>query len=324
MRPDLNTHLRHFVNFPSPPGVASEILRLVGQPQTDMDCVAMAISRDAALAAKVLRIANSPLYAQLRKSSNLRQALVVLGLNATLTLALGFSLVKSLRGEKPHGVNYPHYWRRTLLAASAARALGEATGQGALEDLFLCGLLQDLGMLALDRAMPDLYVDTGELQRAHRELANYEQGRVGMDHAEVGAWLLEQWRLPSRLTEAIAASHRHDHRRALEAADTFNRCVALSGAVADLFLVGADARLHREVAQQAERVFGLDAAQFAAVVERVGTVVPETEALFETDLVKEPESVVREAQAALRLRAGQGPAFSLTGRDDQGLRPDAA
>ncbi len=303
MRPDLDAHLRHFVNFPSPPGVASEILRLAGQPQTDMDCVATAISRDPALSAKVLRIANSPLYAQLRRSSSLRQALVVLGLNATLTLALGFSLVKSLRGEKPQAVNHPHYWRRTLLAATAARALGEATGQTALEELFLCGLLQDLGMLALDRAVPELYVDTTELQRTHRELAAHEQGRLGMDHAEVGGWLLEQWHLPKRLSEAVAASHRHDHRRALNARDTFNRCVALSGAVADLFLAHPDQRLYREAAQQAERVFGLDAEQFAGVMERVGTMVPEAEALFETDLLTDAEQVVSEARAALRLRA---------------------
>lgn len=305
MRPDLDAHLRHFVNFPSPPGVATDILRLAGHPQTDMDCVAAAISRDPALSAKVLRIANSPLYAQLRKSNSLRQALVVLGLNATLTLALGFSLVKSLRGEKPHGVNHPHYWRRTLLAATAARALGEATGQTALEELFLCGLLQDLGMLALDRAVPELYTDSSELQRAHRELAAHEQARVGMDHAEVGGWLLQQWNLPKRLAEAVAESHRHDHRRALNATDTFNRCVAFSGAVADLFLAPPDQRLYREVAQQTERVFGLEPQQFSAVMERVGAMVPETEALFETDLLTDAEQVVREAQAALRLRAGQ-------------------
>lgn len=324
MRPDLDAHLRHFVNFPTPPGVASDILRLAGQPQSDMDCVATAISRDAALSAKVLRIANSPLYAQRRRSSSLRQALVVLGLNATLTLALGFSLVKSLRGAKPHGVNHPHYWRRTLLAASAARALGEATSQSALEELFLCGLLQDLGMLALDRAVPDLYTDTGELQRSHRELAIHEQGRVGMDHAAVGAWLLEQWHLPSRLADAVAASHRHDHRRALDSADTFNRCVALSGPVADLFLATPDPRLTREVAQQAERVFGLEPERFTEVLERVGAMVPETEALFETDLLGDPELIVKEAQAALRQRAGLVPDFGTRASDAVERHHDAA
>jgi hypothetical protein len=60
--------------------------------------------------------------------------LVVLGLNATLTLALSFSLMKSLRGGKPNGLNYGLYWRRALLAATAARALGDAMHQSLAEE----------------------------------------------------------------------------------------------------------------------------------------------------------------------------------------------
>ncbi len=112
---------------------------------------------DSALSSKVLRIANSPLYAQRRKSENLRQALVVFGLNATLTLALSFSLVKSLRGAQtqrselqtllapcPPGARR----RRARSAMPCARRLAE--------EIFLAALLQDVGMLALDQAVPDL------------------------------------------------------------------------------------------------------------------------------------------------------------------------
>jgi len=95
---EIEALLRLSVNFPSPPGVATHIIELAQDPEIEMGKVAKALSMDSALSSKVLRIANSPLYAQRRKSENLRQALVVLGLNATLTLALSFSLVKSLRG----------------------------------------------------------------------------------------------------------------------------------------------------------------------------------------------------------------------------------
>ena len=98
MTPELDAQLRSLVNFPSPPGVASHIIQLAQDPNIEMGKVAKAIGMDPALSTKVLRIANSPLYAQRRRSENLRQALIVLGLNATLTLALSFSLVKSLRG----------------------------------------------------------------------------------------------------------------------------------------------------------------------------------------------------------------------------------
>src|SRR5476649_1766749 len=90
VNPEIEAHLRKTVNFPSPPGVATHIIELAQDPDIEMGNVAKALSMDSALSTKVLRIANSPLYAQRRKSENLRQALVVLGLNATLTLALSF------------------------------------------------------------------------------------------------------------------------------------------------------------------------------------------------------------------------------------------
>ena len=85
MKPEVEAHLRSLVNFPSPPGVATHIIELAKDPDIEMAKVAKALSLDSALSTKILRIANSPLYAQRRKSESLRQALVVLGLNATLT-----------------------------------------------------------------------------------------------------------------------------------------------------------------------------------------------------------------------------------------------
>jgi len=87
VNPEVEAHLRSLVDFPSPPGVATHIIELARDPDIELSKVAKALSMDSALSAKVLRIANSPLYAQRRKCDTLRQALVVLGLNATLTLA---------------------------------------------------------------------------------------------------------------------------------------------------------------------------------------------------------------------------------------------
>jgi len=203
VNPEIEAHLRRSVNFPSPPGVATHIIELAQDPEIEMGKVAKALSMDSALSSKVLRIANSPLYAQRRKSENLRQALVVLGLNATLTLALSFSLVTSLRGAKPNGLNYKFYWRRALLAATAARALGDAMRQTLAEEIFLAALLQDVGMLALDQAVPDMYRDGEKLQRDHAALAEHEKKRVQADHAFVGGWLMRTWNLPERLYHAI-------------------------------------------------------------------------------------------------------------------------
>ncbi|MEP6886581.1 MAG: GGDEF domain-containing protein [Gammaproteobacteria bacterium] len=304
MNPEIEAHLRRSLNFPSPPGVATHIIELAQDPDIEMSKVAKALSMDSALSTKVLRIANSPLYAQRRKSDNLRQALVVLGLNATLTLALSFSLVKSLRGAKSNGLNYDLYWRRALLAATAARALGDAMHHSLAEEIFLSALLQDVGMLALDQAVPDLYAGGESLQRQHAALAAHEIKRLQVDHAHVGGWLMQGWNLPERLHRAIAHSHQLDQSFSAEPGQIFNRCVALSGQVADLFLLDPEQRQFAETARCAERSLGLDKMSFGQVLGTIGSMIPETEAIFETDLLakQHPELILEQAREVLMLR----------------------
>lgn len=306
MTPELDRQMRSLANFPSPPGVATRLIELARDSDLDIGKVASVVSVDPALTTKILRIANSPMYAQRRRSETLRQALVVLGLNATLALSLSFSLVKALRGSKPNGINHPLFWRRSLLAGLAARSLGEATGAPFLEELFLAGLVQDMGILALDRALPTLYTGIGDLQHTHRELAAHELKQFGHDHAEVGGWLMQRWNMPRRLAGAVALSHRQDVRRSLDAEDGFNRCVALAGPIADIFIAPDDERACLEIAQQVARVFDLDKERFAAVLERISSVMPDTAAVFETDLASDPVGIVERVRGILALRAAQG------------------
>lgn len=157
LSPDLEQRLKAQVDFPSPPQVAVQIIALARDPDIEMAKVAAAVGRDPAMTAKILRIANSAFYAQRRPSQNLRQALVIIGLNAALTLALSFSLVSSMRALRPAGIDYSRFWRRSLLAATAARAFSESAKISHAEDIFLAALLQDMGVLALDRAARDFY-----------------------------------------------------------------------------------------------------------------------------------------------------------------------
>ncbi|MGD0492452.1 MAG: GGDEF domain-containing protein [Steroidobacteraceae bacterium] len=304
MNPEIEAHLRSLVNFPSPPGVATHIIELARDPEIEMGKVAKALSMDSALSSKVLRIANSALYAQRRKSENLRQALVVLGLNATLTLALSFSLVKSLRNGKPNGIDYPLYWRRALVAATAARALADAMHQPMAEEIFLAALLQDVGMLALDQAVPDLYRGTESFQRDHAALAAHEKKRLQVDHAAVGGWLMKAWNLPPRLHRAIEHSHRMDLHATSDPLQIFERCVALSGPIADLFLRDPEDRQFAETALSAERGLAMDKIAFGQVLGTIGSMLPETEAIFETDQlsIQHPELILDQAREALMLR----------------------
>src|SRR5690606_23517916 len=90
--------------------------------------------------------------------------------------------------------------------ATVGRVLADSVGLRRGEELFLTCLLQDIGMLALARIVPDLYSVVAD-QRAHDNVIQVERDQLGVDHAAVGGWMLKSWHVP----DPVAASQRaHD------------------------------------------------------------------------------------------------------------------
>ncbi len=305
----LKSKLKASANFPSPPAIAQQIIALAWDPRTDISQVARAIGRDPALAARLLRVANSVLYARQRKSTNLRQALIVLGLQGATTLALGFSLVGTYRGLMSNGVDYERYWRRAILGASAAKCFGALQNTSSVDDIFLAALLQDIAILGVDRAAPEFY---RELPRSacHREFSAHEIAGLGIDHAELGAWLLEYWKLPESLCRAVAWSH------APPAADRSTPtgmtacCVALGSECVEILLAPAAAADFEALAAHAWDWLGADRAQVAEVMGKIVGEIPEIERLFETVLLQPDAAslIVEQARDLLILRNLQAQA----------------
>lgn len=296
MQVDLENRIKSQVDFPSPSKVASEVISLARDPNVQISKVAEAVSHDPAMTAKILRIANSAFYAQRRASHNIRQALVVIGLNAALTLALSFSLVSSLRGCKPNGIDYRRYWRRTLIAATASRAFGEVSRAGHDEELFLCGLLQDVAILAIDRSIPTFY-DKLPLDSAHSALIEYERQQLGKDHAAFGAMLLKGWNLPDRLCDAVGLSHSPNAPGVSPEMAKFARCVALGSDLADATIAKERPAALATIATKARTILGLRDEQFTEVVSRVLKLIPEAEELYETSIIEAEDAEVMMAQA---------------------------
>lgn len=304
MDKQLETRLKLLVSFPSPPGVAQRIIMLANDPNVQISEVADIISSDPGLAAKVLRIANSALYARRRRSDNLRQAITALGLGAVTTLALGFSIAPFYRPGETSGLDYNRCWRRALLGALAARTLGETVNIDRTEDLFLAGLMQDLGMLALDRAKLGFY-SSMPIAANHDEICKYEIERLGMDHAGVGGWLLKEWRLPELICSAISASHAPERADNDSDSGRFTRCLGLSGPIADFFLAAKRNVDLAPLEAQAQALLGLEAAQLSTVMASIVELLPDVERLFDTRLMDplEMQSLVDQARELLTIRS---------------------
>ena len=111
--PDIEDFLSSCTALPSLPAVVINIIEASKDPDISLSDVAEILQVDPALSAKLLKIANSPLYAGRRNITNLLDALTLLGLNASLMISLSFSLVSSLSSSSDTGLNYDDFWKQS-------------------------------------------------------------------------------------------------------------------------------------------------------------------------------------------------------------------
>ncbi|MGB0911311.1 MAG: sensor domain-containing diguanylate cyclase [Nitrospirales bacterium] len=304
MNPELEAKLQACTTLPSPPKVAVDLIQLANNPEASIGEIAATLQMDPALSIKILRIANSPLYANKRKVETLTQATLIIGLNGILALALSFSLVKSLQNEKTQGLDHALYWRRSFIAASVSQAVGKQCHLHCLEELFMATLMQDIGMLALDRTIPKLYATETLNQAFHSQVCMHEQETIQTTHAAVGSWLLANWNLPERLQLAVNASDDPDRVPSTDGRAQFTQCVALSGLIAELYLTNAKGQAIIDVAERAKTWIGIISEEFAELFDNMGALISNIETQFEYDIHShlDTDLILENAREALLIR----------------------
>lgn len=283
--------------LPSLPAVALRVIELTGDPNVKMSELSATIQNDQGLAAKILKTVNSSFYGLRQPCATINKALVMLGLGPVKTLALGFSLVSSVGKDENSRFDYTGYWRRGLYTAVAAKAIAEAAKRAWADEVFLAGLLQDLGEMALFRALGNDYLAIEDKTKGdHRQLVKHEIADLEVQHPEVGAMLAERWKLPKELVLPVRY---HERPTAAPAEMTdLVRCVGLANWVHDA-MTSAEAgpALHR-VYERGEQWFGLDAPSMDAVVRRVAEGSKELSRLFSLDTGQNvnPEELLKKAE----------------------------
>lgn len=285
MKPRIRDALQFCPNLPTPPAIAIRIVELGRDPNVDLTALARLLAKDPALASRVLRASNSALYGGRRRSDNLRQAMVVIGLNATMSLALSFSLGALLNSDAYSHRGISRYWRRAFISATAARLIGELRNLPEQEEAFLAALLQDIGVLALDAAMPEEYRPLLSQCADHDGLLQLEREQLGADHGEAGTWLMRHWRLPERMASIAFAAHDPIGAAIPDESRDFVKCVAVAGRMADLFLEDDREAAADRLAQAGSSLLGLDGEALQDLIERVSEVLPEVAVLYETDII---------------------------------------
>lgn len=200
--------LRRLFNDAKLPSPAPVVLTLYARLERgSADEIAQVIESDPGLAARVLRLANSAFYGRMSVAS-VRDAIVRVGTIDVAALVLASEVMQVFRGIPRERLNLQQFWEHSLLVACYAQTLAPARRKSSVAPVWLCGLLHDIGKLALVRHCPTEY--SGVLARvdAGASLLDAEQAVFGCTHAAVGGALLRAWRLPEEL--AACALRHHD------------------------------------------------------------------------------------------------------------------
>jgi len=256
------------------------IVELVQRPDVNIDEICRVISSDPALTTKILRTANSSLYARPKKATRVRDAVMVLGFRNVKTLALGFTVVSSIRGKRGPGFDSNGFWQRSLLAAAGAQAIAREVRMPSNDEAFLGGLLHGIGVLALLQALGTQYVGLIEAAGgSYRRLLACEAEQLGFDHTQLGGELLSSWKLPDALSAAVRFQRTAD--LAPENVRPVARAVATGISVADIATGGTPGESLAEFHMRCQGWFGLDRDRADALLEEVLVNEAEMRALFD-------------------------------------------
>ncbi len=175
--------------IPTNPSIAIEILRLADDPGSSADQFAAVITADPALAARLLEMANTAIFAQREPVTTIKRAVTLLGLRRIRMAALGFQLVAHL--DRLGGTHFDlgAFWRQSVLRACLAREIAARVVPSCAEEAFLIGLLQDCGILVLVQAFGQEYADLYGSALSPTAFFIAERERFAHDHAQAIAEL---------------------------------------------------------------------------------------------------------------------------------------
>lgn len=304
MKDTLLSQLRFCTNLPSLPSIAIKIIDLAGRPDTNLNQINHYISLDPALAVRIVKTANSPLYKSRHPISNISQAVNILGMHGVMTIALSFSLTDSLMKQSRNMLNPASsglFWRRSITSALACRALGKRLGMSRLlDDLFLAALLQDIGILAFCALLPEDYSGIIDTATSHEEIYNMERNQFGIGHDELGGALLAHWKLPIYIIDACKRSHHV----AGSNQPGINECVAASGSITDYFLTPGDEARITAAIHVTHSSLGLDKFALMEVLEDMKNELQHVEELFTISILNSNQlnGLVDEARELLTTR----------------------
>lgn len=192
--------------LPSPKGAALKVIELCQRSNVSLSEIIHVIQADPGLTGRLLKIANAPVFARTRPVVSFTpDVLMSIGTQSLRQAVLAFSLVSANRSGKCRNFDYENFWSRSIAMGVAAQQIGASVRVAPPVELFTCGLLAQIGRLALSAIHPKRY---GEMlatlrDRTDMAIATIEEETFGLSHTQISAAMMLDWGIPKLFADAV-------------------------------------------------------------------------------------------------------------------------
>lgn len=277
---DIKSIIKKIDHLTPIPQVASKVMSIAEDPKSSMYDLSKVITYDTAVTANLLKMVNSAYFGLPEKVDSVHQAIVYLGMAQVVDLVLLSASGENFQtAQEGYDLEAGELWKYSVSSAILARELAEKKGVKETHLIFTAALLKDIGKVILNQYVKDSFDKINALvTKRNSTFREAEKKVIGIDHAELGGMVAENWKFSPKMVEII----RHHHRPQKSSISEFESSIVYMADTICMMMgigVGSDGlayRFHREVVKSlelTERDFEKIVAGFVEKIKQLETMI---------------------------------------------------
>lgn len=201
--------LRKFENLQTLPHVAIRLNKLLSDDSSSMQDFEEIINMDPSLVLRLLRVVNSAYYGMAQKVDNISRAVMIVGMKNLRNMVVASALKDIFTKDADEDIiSRPQLWLHSVAVSICSKMISERIFGRIGEDVFLCGLVHDIGFIIEDQVVHDLILEVCKTYTPDAgPITKYEREVIGTDHCELGYVMAREWKLPQHVLDGIKYHH---------------------------------------------------------------------------------------------------------------------
>lgn len=199
---ELDKILDRVKDFPTLPTIFTKVMDMLANPNTNVQDLASLISKDIAMASKILQVVNSPIYALVNRVDTISQAIFYIGFNEVRNICLAVSVVEVFKSVSAGSkFNIVELWKHSIAVGVYSRLLGKSAGITNIDNYFISGIMHDIGKLFFVKFFNTKYLEIiEESYESSLSLDALEKKHFGINHLVLGELITKKWNLPPTIS----------------------------------------------------------------------------------------------------------------------------